>query len=156
MVTAEDIRHVTGISTSDIDFSDDSDSEGSLDELLETWIERIASHILVRLGRQVDPDGGEAPAIQDILTRTVANLVAVAQQQRSSPIVQVSDFATKVMNTREVTKELNDELEPFFNYSEEDSSGSGMGGWLDVFSSVTDDDSDSGAAWWLYGSWRRY
>lgn len=112
-VKAEDVRMLTGISASDFHFENQEDPEKALDELLNKWIEQIASHIHVRLGRTVDPNSDEALAIKDILLRTVAKLVAVAQQQRSSPVIQIGDFAVSILNTAEVTKDLNSELMPF-------------------------------------------
>lgn len=114
VVTAKDIRDLTGITASDYQFSDDvEDPERALDEMLEVWIRRIASHIYVRLGRSIKEDAPESLAIQDVLIRTVAKLVAVSQQQRSSPVVRINEFAINVLNTSEVTKDLDAELSPF-------------------------------------------
>ncbi|UOQ43356.1 hypothetical protein MUN89_15705 [Halobacillus salinarum] len=113
IVTADDIKKLTGISTNDFRFPNEDDQEKALDDLLNRWIKQIASHIRTRLGHPVFPEDEEYEAMQDIVTRTVAKLVATAQQQRSSPIIQINDFAVSVINTAEVTKDINKELKPF-------------------------------------------
>lgn len=138
VVSADDIKGLTGISSEDFDFQGEEDGEKALNKLLETWIERIASHIYVRINRKVDVKDGEFLAIQDVLIRTVANLVAVAQQQRTSPVIQIDNFAINILNTSEVTKELHDELKPFKRYKKGESSG-----FANVFSSLETYEGDS-------------
>lgn len=70
---------------------------------------------------------------RDVLIRTVANLVAIAQQQRSSPVIQIDSFAVNILNTSEVTKNLDKELTPFIRYKQ-----GGTSGWVSVFSSLDD------------------
>lgn len=131
VVTAQDIKNLTGIKTGDFEFANEDDQEQALNDLLENWIEKIASHIYVRIERKVDVEDEEFLAIQDVLVRTVANLVALAQQQRTSPVVQIDSFAINILNTGEVTKELDKELEPFNRYKQSDKRGR-----LNVFSSL--------------------
>lgn len=131
VVTAQDIKDLTGITASDFDFVNEEDQEKALNKLLEKWIERIASHIYVRIDRTVSVEDGEFLAIQDVLIRTVANLVAIAQQQRSSPVIQIDNFAVNILNTAEVVKDLDRELKPFIKYKQ-----GGTSGWVSVFSSL--------------------
>lgn len=131
VVTAQDIKDLTGITASDFNFINEEDQEEALNKLLEKWIERIASHIYVRIDRTVSVEDGEFLAIQDVLIRTVANLVAIAQQQRSSPVIQIDNFAVNILNTAEVTKDLDHELKPFIRYKQ-----GGTSGWVSVFSSL--------------------
>jgi len=132
VVKAQDIRDLTGIKTGDFEFAGTEDQADALDKLLENWIEKVASHIYIRISRTVDVTDGEFLAIQDVLVRTVANLVAVAQQQRTSPVVQIDSFAVNILNTGEVTKELDNELEPFIRYK----SAKTKAGRMNVFSSL--------------------
>src|SRR5690625_864246 len=131
VVTAKDIQDLTGINASDFNFVNEEDQQKALEKLLEKWIERIASHIYVRIDRKVSVEDGEFLAIQDVLIRTVANLVAIAQQQRSSPVIQIDNFAVNILNTAEVTKDLDKELKPFIRYKQ-----GGTSGWVSVFSSI--------------------
>lgn len=131
VVTAQDIKDLTGITASDFNFVNEEDKEEALNKLLEKWIERIASHIYVRIDRTVSVEDGEFLAIQDVLIRTVANLVAIAQQQRSSPVIQIDNFAVNILNTAEVVKDLDRELKPFIKYKQ-----GGTSGWVSVFSSL--------------------
>ncbi|OQP08932.1 hypothetical protein B1691_12925 [Geobacillus sp. 47C-IIb] len=114
VVTPQDVRDLTGVSADHFGFPPDTDDpEKKLDGLLSTWIERIASHIHARLKRTVLEADDDYLAIQDILVRTVAKVVAVAQQQRASPIIQINDFAVSILNTSDVTKDLEAELRPY-------------------------------------------
>lgn len=131
VVTAQDIKDLTGITASDFNFVNEEDQEKALNKLLEKWIERIASHIYVRIDRTVSVEDGEFLAVQDVLIRTVANLVAIAQQQRSSPVIQIDNFAVNILNTAEVVKDLDRELKPFIKYKQ-----GGTSGWVSVFSSL--------------------
>jgi len=117
VVTPQDVRNLTGVSAEYFRFPNATDPEAALDDLLSTWIERIASHIHARLKRTVLETDDDYLAIQDVLVRTVAKVVAVAQQQRSSPIIQIDDFAVSILNTSEVTKDLGTELRPFMRRS---------------------------------------
>ena len=134
VVTADDIRNLTGIKTGDFEFANEEDQEQALNNLLEDWISKIVSHIYVRIGRKVNVEDEEFLAVQDVLVRTVANLVAVAQQQRTSPVVQIDSFAINILNTSEVTKSLDAELEPFKRYKQEGT----RAGRIRVFSSLQD------------------
>lgn len=137
VVTAQDVKDLTGIKASDFNFVNQEDQEEALTKLLEKWIERIASHIYVRIDRTVSIEDGEFLAIQDVLIRTVANLVAIAQQQRSSPVIQIDSFAVNILNTSEVTKNLENELKPFIRYKQ-----GGTSGWVSVFSSLDEYEGD--------------
>lgn len=109
VIKSKDITDLTGITKDDFQF----ENENAFNELLEIWITRVASHIYARINREISENDKDYEAIQDIIIRTVAKLVAVAQQQRTSPVVQIDNFAVNVLNTSEVTKELNKELKPF-------------------------------------------
>lgn len=129
VVTAKDIKELTGIKPSDYHFENVEDEEQALNSMLETWIKRIASHVYARLERSLSEKDAEYEAIQDIIVRTVAKLVAISLQQRTSPVVRINDFAINILNTSEVTKDLNDELEPFLRKNK---------GWVEIFSSLDD------------------
>lgn len=113
VVTVDAVKQLTGITSDDFHLSEST----SLDKLLREWIDETASNIHVRLGRQVDPKGADGPGVRGVLVRTVANIVATAQQQRSSPVIQLGDFATNVLNTSDALDRLDDELVPFINYT---------------------------------------
>lgn len=131
IVTAQDIKDLTGIKPEDFNFVNADNQDDALNSLINKWIERIASHIYVRIDRTVALDDGEFLAVQDVLIRTVANLVAIAQQQRSSPVIQIDSFAVNILNTSEVTSNLDKELKPFIRYKQ-----GGRSGWVSVISSL--------------------
>ena len=114
VVTPKNIKDLTGIKPSDYQFNDtEEDPNVLLDELLEEWITRIGSHVHSRLKRSITEEDDEYDAIRDIIIRTVAKVVAVSQQQRTTPIVQTSDFAVNILDTSEVIKGLRQEIAPF-------------------------------------------
>lgn len=113
VVKPNDIRDLTGIQSTDFQFKEGDKPDEALDAMLKTWIDRIASHIHSRLNRRVSKDDDDYLAIQDILIRTVAKVVGVAQQQRTSPVIQINEFAVSILNTSEVTNDLKKELKPF-------------------------------------------
>lgn len=132
VVTAQDIKDLTGIKSDDFQFVNEENKDEALNKLLEKWIERVASHIYVRISRTISVNDKEFFAIQDVLIRTVANIVSIAQQQRSNPVIQIDDFAVNILNTSEVTKNLDHELKPFIQFKE----GKTKAGWVSVFSSL--------------------
>lgn len=138
VVSAKDVMNMTGISNDTFNFENEEDQEQAMQELIESWIKKIASHIYVRIDREVEEEDGDFLAIQDVLIRTVANLVAVAQQQRTSPVVQIDSFAINILNTTEVTKNLDKELKPFIRFKK-----GGQSGFASVFSSIYKGDQDA-------------
>lgn len=115
VITPQDIKKMTGVSSNDLPFDSEegSDQEELFNDLLKEWIEAVGSHVKIRVKREFTKEDEEYEAIRDIVIRTVAKLVAVAVQQRTSPIVQISDFAISVLNTSDVTNDLDKELKPF-------------------------------------------
>ena len=135
VVTVDAVRQLTGITSDDFRLHDHDDADKALDDMLQQWIDETASNIRVRLGRQVDPQGPDGPGIRGVLVRTVANIVATAHQQRSSPVIQLGDFATRVLNTSEAFAKLDEELAPFAAFDPAaDDTGDGTGRrTIDVF-----------------------
>lgn len=133
VVTVAAVRGLTGITSDDFNLSHHDEPDKALDDLLAQWIDETASNIFVRLGRQVRTTSGEAAGIRGVLVRTVANLVATAQQQRSSPVIQLGDFATSVMNASTAFDKLEAELAPFIAFDPEGDDGPATGGRVSVF-----------------------
>lgn len=128
-VTPAMIEALTGTSADDLGL----DTSTEYTALLQDWIDRICSQVHVRLLRQVDTGSSEFLGIVDVVTRTVAKVVAVALQQRTSPVVQLSDYAVSVLNTAQVTESLDEELKPFIAWNDsggDDGGGSGGPGSL--------------------------
>lgn len=131
VVPVSDVIALTG--TQPTDFGFDANEEQKLEQLIQTWVEETASNVRVRLGRSVEADGIEAAGMKGVLVRTVANILAVAMQQRSSPIIQLGDFATRVLNTGDALDKLDDELAPFLAYDPTDDGTGARGYTLGVF-----------------------
>lgn len=110
--TAQDIIDLTGITPQALGFEENQTTQ--LNTLLNTWLTRISAHIDLRLGDgAILQTDSKYPALVDVCLRTTAKLVAIALQQRTSPIVQINDFAISVLNTSAVIQDLDNELKPF-------------------------------------------
>lgn len=108
--TAEDVKRLTGITPERLGLKDDEE----LDVLLDVWLRRITAAINARLTQgEIKKDDPDYEGVVDVCVRTVAKLVAVAYQQRQSPIVQIEDFAVDILNTSQVTENLYQELRPY-------------------------------------------
>lgn len=108
--TAEDVKRLTGITPERLGLKDDEE----LDVLLDVWLRRITVAINARLTQgEIKKDDPDYEGVVDVCVRTVAKLVAVAYQQRQSPIVQIEDFAVDILNTSQVTENLYQELRPY-------------------------------------------
>lgn len=112
--TPQDVINLTGVSPSDLGLDELENPAQALDELLGTWLNRITAAINVRLNAgQVTIKDPNYEGIVDVCVRTVAKLVAIAIQQRTSPIVQIGEFAVNILDTSKVTRDLEVELKPY-------------------------------------------
>ena len=111
--TPEDVIHLTGVQPRDLGLQEKADPVEALHAVLSVWCERISSAVDSRLRGAVGVDDARYGGVSDVVTRTVAMLVSVARQQRASPVVQVHEFAVQVLNTADVTRELDDELRAY-------------------------------------------
>ena len=110
----QDVKNLTGVNPSDLGLDELENPEQALDELLGTWLNRITAAINVRLNAgQVTIKDPNYEGIVDVCVRTVAKLVAIAIQQRTSPIVQIGEFAVNILDTSKVTRDLEIELKPY-------------------------------------------
>lgn len=118
--TPQDVRLLTGIKPIDLGFENET-AEQDLDELITTWLTRITSAINARLIQgEIKTTHSNYAGIVDVSIRTVAKLIAIAQQTRINPIVQINNFAVDIINTSQVIKDLDMELKP---YQESSSTG---------------------------------
>jgi hypothetical protein len=110
----QDIINLTGVTPAALGLDHQANPEQALSDLLTTWLERISTQIDVRLIQgKVNSDFQYYNGIVDVAIRTVAKLVAVAQQQRLSPVVKIGEFATQILNTSQVIQDLSTELKPY-------------------------------------------
>lgn len=103
----------TGANVESLWLTDQEDPEKALKDLIERWLLFIESHVYTRFQTQVSKDDKYYYAMQDIIERHVAKMVGVAMQLRTSPVIQIDDFTTSVIDTSKVTEKLDRELQPF-------------------------------------------
>ena len=104
-----DVKNLTGVHYDELGMDD----AAALDAVLGQWLEWITSRIDAMLAQApVEAEDALRDAVDDVAVRTCAKMVAVARQNRTAPVVQINDFAVQIINTADVTADLQDELAP--------------------------------------------
>lgn len=137
-VKPEDVIQEAGLRPDDLGLDDKDKPDEVLQELVKTWIEQMESHIYVRLDYQLDEKDKGYAAIKGILTGNVMNIITYALQQRTSPIIQLGDYAVDIINASQVTKDLDEELEPFQDPNKRESNKGKDKSRISVFWSTQD------------------
>lgn len=117
VVKPADIIEQAGITPEDMKLDQKNMPDKALEDMVKIWIEQIASHISVRLGYTIQEDATEKKAIEGILTGNVMNMITYTLQQRTSPIIQLGDYAVDIIEASRVIENLDDELKPFYKPS---------------------------------------
>ncbi|SDY71816.1 hypothetical protein [Thermoactinomyces sp. DSM 45892] len=102
------VRQLTGVQPTTFKVSD-----SELDAILVTWLVHISAEVDQRLGESVQPSDARWQGIESVVIRTVSKLVGYAVQSRTSKVVQVGEFAVKILNASDVVKDLDWELRPY-------------------------------------------
>ena len=110
--TAQRVRELTGVKPSDLGVAD----MAALDNLISAWLADISAEIDARINGPVDPEAEPTrhAGVTAVAIRTTAKMVSYAIHSRSTPIVQVGDFAVQMLNSSEVSRELDRELQPYY------------------------------------------
>jgi hypothetical protein len=108
--TSEQVRELTGVTAKALgqNITDDQ-----LTAIIETWLGHVAAEINNRLRETVLPADSRYKGIEAVALRTVAKLVGYAVQNRTTKVVQVGEFAIRVLDASDVTRELDRELRPY-------------------------------------------
>jgi len=106
------IKVITGVTPQTFRFEDNNNQtpEEQLDKLLDTWREKVTSHIDARLREHVEEDDDRRKAVDDICERKVSDLVALARQMGTGDIVNTTEFAVHILNSSEALQHLSAEL----------------------------------------------
>ena len=108
--TPEEIKQFTGVKPISVGFEQDATEE--LDNLLENWIEQAEGLINSYIHREYE-DGNVPPAVKNVCIRITANMVALSQARKETPIVQVNDWSMEILDMDIFNRRLKADLEPF-------------------------------------------
>ncbi len=111
-VTAEDVIQFTGVKPKM--FRYDTDETASLELLLEKWIKQSESLITTYCNYNFDENCDEIPdAVQNVCLRLTANMVALAQARKDTPVVKVNDWSIQTVGSDIFTEDLKEDLAPW-------------------------------------------
>lgn len=111
-VTAEDVIQFTGVKPKT--FRYEKDDNASLEVLLEKWIKQSESLIANYCNYDFDKICDEIPdAVQNVCLRLTANMVALAQARKDTPVVKVNDWSIQTVSSDIFTDDLKEDLAPW-------------------------------------------
>lgn len=121
--TYDDVIKMSGTNARKFGYKD---QESAFNALLTEWISQAESFINAYCRRDwnnyTDDDGNEVtvtvpPAIKNVCTRFVANIIAFNYKRRDDPIRKVTDYSVKVFESDIFTDDLKQDLKPFVKAS---------------------------------------
>ena len=110
-IAPEDIIEFTGVKPQTFRF--DKDDLSSLETLLEKWI--LQSEGLIMSYCNTDfSDYDEIPsAVVNVCLRLTANMVALAQARKDTPVIQVNEWNVQTVSSNVFSNDLKRDLTPF-------------------------------------------
>ena len=114
--TPEGVLNIVSIDPQDLGLRDEEEktAEEKLDELLEKWLQEISSAINTRLVQgEVEENDPKYYGLVNIAERKVSDMVSLAIQKSTSPVIQIDDFAVQILNSSEVLKNIGQELKDY-------------------------------------------
>lgn len=108
--TPEQVKRLTGVQAASLA---KGMTEEELDQALSVWLEQLSAEIDTRLGETVTDVDARYKGIEAVILRTIAKLVGYAVQNRTNKVVQVGEFAVRLLNASDVVRDLNQELKPY-------------------------------------------
>lgn len=111
-VNAEDIIEFTGVKPKT--FRLDKDDSNGLKILLEKWIAQSESLICSYCNHDFDKHDNPIPeAVQNVCLRLTANMVALAQARKDTPVIKVNDWTIQTVGSDIFTDDLKEDLAPW-------------------------------------------
>lgn len=113
-IDAEEIIEFTGIKPKT--FRLEKDDENGLKEIIRKWILQSQGLICSYCNHNFNEEEDEVPpAVQNVCLRLTANMVALAQARKDTPVVKVNDWSIQTVSSDIFTDDLKDDLEPFLH-----------------------------------------
>lgn len=113
-ITAQSVINFTGVKP--IHFKLDKDDDTGLQNTITEWVLQGQS-LIINYTRNNWEDSTVPAAVQNVLLRLVANMVAVSIARRDTPITQVNDWSISIISSEIFTNDLKGDLEPFVKAS---------------------------------------
>ncbi|MDO5841703.1 MAG: hypothetical protein Q4Q24_00345 [Methanobrevibacter ruminantium] len=111
-VNADEIIEFTGVKPKT--FRLEKDDTNGLSVLLEKWIGQSESLICSYCNYDFNKEEDEVPpAVQNVCLRLTANMVALAQARKDTPVVKVNDWSIQTVGSDVFTDDLKDDLAPW-------------------------------------------
>ena len=113
--SVDEVLQVTSIEPFDLGLEDDEKltAKEKMKNLIESWIKEVTSEIDIRLGNKIPEDNQAYQGIKGLTKRKVIDLISLAYQQATNPIVQIDDFAVEIVDSSAIFKNLDKELGPY-------------------------------------------
>ncbi len=113
--TVDEVLQTVSLDPMDLGLEDDQEltAEQKLNNLVESWIKEVTSEVNIRLGDQIPQDHEAYAGIKGLVKRKCSDLISLAYQQNTNPIVQIDDFAVDIVDSSQVFKNLDKELRPY-------------------------------------------
>ena len=104
------VKALAGVEPEDLGL----ETRAELDELITTWLEELTAQFNVVLCQsEITPEDSKYLGISLLAQRKCADLIALAIQKATEPIVQIDDFAVSVVDSSTVFTNLTQELLPY-------------------------------------------
>lgn len=111
-ISAADVIQFTGVKPKTFRF--EKDDTNGLSRLLEKWIRQSESLICTYCNYDFDKQEEDIPeAVQNVCLRLTANMVALAQARKDTPLIKVNDWSIQTVSSDIFTEDLKDDLTPF-------------------------------------------
>ena len=110
-IAPQDIMEFTGVKPQTFRF--DKDDLSSLETLLEKWILQSEGLIMSHCNHDFS-DYDEIPsAVVNVCLRLTANIVALAQARKDTPVIQVNEWNVQTVSSNVFSNDLKRDLTPF-------------------------------------------
>jgi hypothetical protein len=111
----EDVIRITGVKPVSLKLDKEEDPDNALETLLSKWITHSSALIDSYCNRSFDKTKDETAYIvaESVCLRITANMVALSQARKDTPLVKVNDWKVEISSAAIFTKELKDDLTPY-------------------------------------------
>jgi len=108
--SVDEVKQFTGVKPISIGL--EADNENEFEEIISDWIDQAEGLINSYINREYE-DEDVPPAVKNVCLRITANMVALSQARKETPIVQVNDWGVNIINMNIFNHELKADLAPF-------------------------------------------
>lgn len=113
--TVEDVILVTGVKPEHLKLDKKEDPDGALETLITKWITQsmalIDSHCNRTFDNAIDPTAYSVA--ESVCLRITANMVALTQARKDTPLVKVNDWKVEISSAGIFPDELKNDLKPY-------------------------------------------